>query len=84
MRWAAADELLVGKRPHGFLASQIEVNPYPVDENGFLDPHKEKLPAGYGFKVDRDYLNAIPKDQLLLNPNLKQIWVVKIHFGLNE
>lgn len=71
-RWAAADELIVGKRPHGFKASQIAVNPYPVNADGFLDPYKVKLPAGYGFKIDRDYLNAIPKSQLLLNPNLVQ------------
>jgi hypothetical protein len=72
MRWAAADELIVGKRPHGFKASQLAVNPYPVDANGFLDPYQQKLPNGYGFKIDRDYLNAIPKDQLLLNPALVQ------------
>jgi hypothetical protein len=72
MRWAAADELIVNKRPHGFKASQLAVNPYPVDANGFLDPYQQKLPGGYGFKIDRDYLNAIPKDQLLLNPDLVQ------------
>ena len=72
MRWAAADELIVGKRPHGFKASQLAVNPYPVDANGFLDPYQQKLPGGYGFRIDRDYLNAIPKDQLLLNPALVQ------------
>jgi starch-binding outer membrane protein, SusD/RagB family len=72
MRWAAADELIVGKRPHGFMASQLATNPYPVDAKGFLDPYQQKLPAGYGFKIGRDYLNAIPKDQLLLNPALIQ------------
>lgn len=72
MRWAAADELIVGKRPLGFKASQLATNPYPVNANGFLDPYQQKLPAGYGFKTDRDYLNAIPKDQLLLNPDLVQ------------
>ncbi len=72
MRWAAADELIVGKRPRGFKAAQLTTNPYPVDADGFLDPYQNKLPTGYGFKIDRDYLNAIPKDQLLLNPNLVQ------------
>ncbi len=72
MRWAAADELIVGKRPRGFKASQLATNPYPVDAEGFLDPYQQKLPAGYGFKIGRDYLNAIPKDQLLLNPELVQ------------
>ena len=71
-RWAAMDELIVGKRPKGFMASQIAVNPNPVDGDGFLDPFQLKLPDGYGFNVNRDYLNAIPKDQLLLNPNLTQ------------
>jgi hypothetical protein len=66
------DELIVGKRPKGFLASQLTVNPFPVDEDGFLDPYQTKIPDGYGFNVDRDYLRAIPKDQLLLNPELKQ------------
>jgi len=72
MRWAAADELIVGKRPHGFKAAQLAVNPYPVGADGFLDPYQQKLPAGYGFKIGRDYLNAIPKDQLILNPALVQ------------
>ncbi len=71
-RWAAMDELIVGKRPKGFLASQLTVNPYPVDENGFLDPYRDKIPNGYGFDVNRDYLRPIPKDQLILNANLTQ------------
>ena len=71
-RWAAMDELIVGKRPKGFVASQITVNPNPVDGDGFLDPYQIKMPDGYGFDVNRDYLNAIPKDQLLLNENLSQ------------
>ena len=57
---------------HGFMASQLTTNPYPVAADGFLDPYQVKIPAGYGFKIDRDYLNAIPKDQLLLNPSLVQ------------
>lgn len=72
MRWAAADELIVGKRPRGFRAAQVDENPYPVDEEGFLDPYRESLPNGYGFKTNRDYLNAIPKNQMELNPNLVQ------------
>ena len=71
-RWAAFDEVIVGKRPKGFLASQIGKNPYPVDEDGFLDPYQNIIPNGYAFKIDRDYLNAIPKSQLELNPNLEQ------------
>lgn len=72
LRWAAADELIVGKRPKGFLAAQLLNNVYPVDANGFLDPYLNKAPDGYGFKVDRDYLDAIPKTQIELNPDLTQ------------
>lgn len=71
-RWAAADELILGKRPKGFKASQLTKNPYPVDANGFLDPYQKQIPNGYGFKLDRDYLDAIPKTQIELNPNLTQ------------
>lgn len=71
-RWAAADELIVGQRPKGFKASQVDENPYPVDENGFLDPFQTALPEGYGFVVGRDYLNSIPITELVLNPNLIQ------------
>lgn len=71
-RWAAADELIIGKRPSGFLASQLPVNPYPVNNQGFLDPYALKIPNGYGFKIGRDYLDPIPKTQIELNPNLTQ------------
>ncbi len=71
-RWAAADELIVGKRPKGFLASQITKVLYPVDENGFMDPYRVAIPAGYGFKLNRDYLNSIPESQIVLNPKIKQ------------
>lgn len=71
-RWAAADEVIVGTRPRGFLADQIERNPFPVDEEGFLDPFQRAMPDGYGFKLDRDYLNSIPERELNLNENLQQ------------
>jgi starch-binding outer membrane protein, SusD/RagB family len=72
-RWAAADELIVGKRPHGALASQFPNTPVlPTDENGFLDPFKNALPAGYGFQEDRDYLNPLQQNEIILNKNLTQ------------
>lgn len=71
-RWAAADELIIGKRPKGFKASQISLNPFPVDENGFLDPYKNAMPNGYGFLPGRDYLNSIPQSEIVLNPSLDQ------------
>lgn len=71
-RWAAADELIIGNRPKGFLASQLNKNPFPTDNAGFLDPFQKAIPTGYGFKLDRDYLNSIPESELRLNKNLKQ------------
>ncbi|MBD1422766.1 MULTISPECIES: RagB/SusD family nutrient uptake outer membrane protein [Sphingobacterium] len=72
-RWAAADELIVGKRPKGFKASQITKNPFHEDENGFMDPYQKAMPSGYGFKLNRDYLDPIPESQIVLNPeNLTQ------------
>ncbi len=71
-RWAAANQLIIGKRPKGFKASQIKVNPFSVDEDGFLDPFKNALPNGYRFKPDRDYLNSIPMSEIVLNPALTQ------------
>ncbi|WP_352421790.1 RagB/SusD family nutrient uptake outer membrane protein [Proteiniphilum sp.] len=71
-RWAAADELIVGKRPKGFKTSQLVTNPFPVDENGFLDPFRNAIPNGYGFILGRDYLNSIPISELVLNSNLTQ------------
>ena len=71
-RWAAADELIIGKRPKGFKASHLAVNPFPVDEDGFLDPFQKAVPNGYGFVPGRDYLNSIPISELVLNPNLTQ------------
>lgn len=72
-RWAAADELIVGKRPKGFSVAQvIAPSPYPIDTDGFLDPFKTAMPSGYGFKVGRDYLNPIPESELMLNPKLVQ------------
>jgi len=71
-RWAAADEIIIGTRPKGFLASQIKTNPYPVDGNGFLDPFQNAIPDGYRFVLGRDYLDPIPPQELVLNPNLGQ------------
>lgn len=72
-RWAAADEVIVGKRPKGFKASQIARNPFHEDQDGFMDPFQVALPAGYGFKLNRDYLDPIPESQIVLNrENLTQ------------
>ena len=77
-RWAAADELIVGKRPKGiWLNKDVYPDVVPgkdafVDEDGYLDSLQKQIPEGYGFRVDRDYLNPLPTEELILNPNLKQ------------
>jgi hypothetical protein len=72
-RWAAADELIVGKRPKGSqFGSTIPLNPFPDDANGFMDPYLPSAPNGYGFKLDRDYLSPLPQSELTLNSNLEQ------------
>lgn len=72
-RWAAADELIVGKRPKGTRAAQFPNTPtLPVDADGFLDPFANAVPGGYGFKTNRDYLDPISINELNLNPALKQ------------
>lgn len=85
-RWAAADELLVGKKPQGAFKEQWKDYPgaskafqeawevLKVDENGYIDPYA-KYPAmneGYQFNVNRDYLSPLPTEELTLNPALMQ------------
>src|SRR5690606_866739 len=71
-RWAAADELIIGQRPKGFKAAQLEKNPFTVDSEGFLDPFQKAIPNGYGFVEGRDYLSSIPGSEIVLNPDLTQ------------
>lgn len=73
-RWAAADELIAGKRPKGIKAgNQLNHSKYPVDENGFVDPFQRALAeGGYGFQLDRDYLDPMPTVELTMNPKLVQ------------
>ncbi len=72
-RWAAADELIVGKRPLGAFAAQYAIAPlYPVDDDGFLDPFQNAIPGGYGFVLGRDYLTPVSLRQIEINPNLTQ------------
>lgn len=72
-RWAAADELITGKRPKGFKYGSLFLDdPYPNDSEGFMDPYKNQLPDGYGFELTRDYLNPLPQNELTLNDKLIQ------------
>ena len=43
-----------------------------TDEEGWTDPLRKKLPYGYGFKPDRDYLLPIPPEDIALDTLLKQ------------
>jgi hypothetical protein len=72
-RWAAADELIAGKRPKGSgFGSSFSLNPYPDDSEGFMDPYKVSIPSGYGFNLNRDYLSPLPQSELTLNTQLTQ------------
>ncbi len=75
-RWAAADELIIGKRPLGGKFNSIDYPDLSASDyqltNGYFDPLKGQLPTGYGFISDRDYLNPISTQELTLNPKLKQ------------
>ncbi|MBJ2174209.1 RagB/SusD family nutrient uptake outer membrane protein [Aureibaculum sp. A20] len=74
MRWGA-HKLFVGKRPKGAyfetLISDVSGS-QDVDENGYLDPFAGSMPDGFGFIPERDYLLAIPAEELVLNTNLTQ------------
>ena len=43
-----------------------------INANGYIDPYQKSLPSGYGFKPERDYLSAIPTNELTLNKNYVQ------------
>src|SRR5690606_2148357 len=72
-RWAAHN-LFKGKRPKGYPFNQEEFPTYhpTLDENGLLDYFQNRIPDGYQFREDQDYLNPIPEEELTLNPSLKQ------------
>ena len=77
-RWRAHD-LFDGKRHKGARyneADYTKLNLKPnvkVDENGYLDPYVVSLNNGVlDFNEDKDYLSAIPINELLINKNLTQ------------
>lgn len=85
-RWAAVDELMVGKKPKGAVKSQWMNYPNVTDafveawsilgedENGYIDPFKSypAMDNGYCFNLGRDYLQPLPTNELTLNPKLGQ------------
>lgn len=79
-RWAAADELIIGKKPLGAKKAQWAnvpgINLYNTNAEGYVEPYKNvgAMATGYKFKADRDYLLPIPLNQITLagykqNPN---------------
>ncbi|WP_068451974.1 RagB/SusD family nutrient uptake outer membrane protein [Polaribacter atrinae] len=83
MRWAAADELIVGKRLLGFKiigSGDMETeftdligNSILVNSDGNIDPYKNTIPSGFEFKIGRDYLSPIPTEEIVLSlENLTQ------------
>lgn len=76
-RWRA-HELVVGQRIKGAWFDQAvfpELTPggnVHLDADGYIDHLLPGLPAGFNFNPDRDYLIAVPPDQITLNPNLTQ------------
>lgn len=75
-RWAAADEVIVGKRPMGAKFNLVDYpgfNPVSFQlTDGYFDPLKPQVPDGYGFKIDRDYLSPISIQERTLNPAIEQ------------
>lgn len=85
-RWAAADEVIKGKKPLGAYRAQWEnrsdasaafknaLKQLPVDVNGYIAPYDKygAMDEGYQFNLDRDYLKPLPTEELVLNPQLKQ------------
>jgi hypothetical protein len=81
LRWRAHTQF-VGKRLKGFklIGSDIETEfadligtSILVDDNGYIDPYKNVIPAGFGFNPLRDYLSPLPTEQLVLgNGTLEQ------------
>lgn len=76
MRWAAADELIVGKRWLGFkiVGSDMQTEfadligtSILVDPAGYIDPYINIIPTGFGFKLGRDYLSPVPTEEIVLS-----------------
>lgn len=76
-RWRAHN-LISGVKPLGAKFVQASYPTMVVGKNiyvngdGYIEPYQKSLPAGWGFKPDRDYLSPIPTNELTLNAKLKQ------------
>lgn len=73
LRWRA-HSLFDGDQPRGAFYNDGVVNTLPLttplDSEGFLLPFSNF--GNYNFDPNRGYLNPIPLDELILNPNLTQ------------
>src|SRR5699024_1166205 len=80
MRWAAADEVIQGKRWKGarrikgvsFPELEGKIEGVPVDENNYIDRYQNSIKEGFSFDESRDYLYPIPTEELTKNDNLDQ------------
>jgi hypothetical protein len=80
-RWAAAGQKIKGWKPKGAKKEQWVgqvsaslLNPYPVDDQGYIELFKNvgALSNGYNFNPNRNYLFPIPTGEMVLNPKLVQ------------
>jgi len=77
IRWRA-HHLITGQRPLGAWFNQelfptlVVGSTIQVTSDGYVDYLRTSLPNGWGFKPERDYLLAVPPQQITLNPNLSQ------------
>jgi starch-binding outer membrane protein, SusD/RagB family len=77
LRWRAHG-LIVGKRPKGAKFNQTQFPNMVIgqnillDDNGYIDHLQTALPGGWGFKPERDYLLAVPPNEITLNSKLTQ------------
>lgn len=87
LRWRG-HEVIVGKRGRGAYLGKDGVlyrsydpendimtgvlSSITLDDQGWIDPLKGKLPSGYGFKPERDYLLPIPPEDISLDLELSQ------------
>ena len=73
MRWAAAGTYFSNWKPKGAKWNQWNTSFNAAvnarikrDANGYIEPFQTILINGYNFNVNRDYLQPIPQDQLLI------------------
>jgi hypothetical protein len=85
MRWAAANDVIVGKQPLGaqvtqFLTVPLVAGPLKVGTNifvnsqGYIIPYAQNsaMASGYKFNPGRDYLLPISLQETVVNPAIKQ------------